>query len=122
MTMETLYMQTKDAYVCDAFLPFRKVSFLTYLGTVAGPVIIGRLLDNTCIVWRKDCKGSSLSCWLYNIFGMTFSLYVTIVVTKVFSIFFCLMALALYRPPVLAHEPITDKVVVVNNVNKKKEG
>ena len=66
---------------------------------MVGPIITGRLLDNTCQVWRESCTGGTLSCWLYNTDLMSTSAYVGVAVTKVLSITFCLLALWLYRPP-----------------------
>ena len=68
---------------------------------MVGPVITGRLLDNTCLVWREDCSGAALSCWLYDIFQMSLSAYTGVVLTKILSIMFCLLALWRYRPPLV---------------------
>ncbi|KAK7479082.1 hypothetical protein BaRGS_00029674 [Batillaria attramentaria] len=78
-----------------------KLLIVRSLGTVVGPIITGRLLDNTCMVWRENCGGGSLSCWLYDIFLMSLSAYVGVVLTKILSIVFCLLALWTYRPPVV---------------------
>lgn len=74
-------------------------SFLFFPGTVVGPILTGRLLDNTCQVWRQNCRGAPSSCWLYDTDMMSTSAYIGVAVTKVFSIVFCLLALWLYRPP-----------------------
>ncbi|KAK7091396.1 hypothetical protein V1264_009081 [Littorina saxatilis] len=76
-----------------------KQMIVRVLGTVVGPILTGRLLDNTCKVWRQDCTGAALSCWLYNTDMMSASAYTGVAVTKVMSITFCLLALWLYRPP-----------------------
>lgn len=78
-----------------------KLLIVRSFGTVVGPVLTGRLLDNTCLVWREDCSGESLSCWLYDTEQMSLSAYVGVVLTKILSIIFCLLALWRYRPPVV---------------------
>lgn len=76
-----------------------KQMIVRVLGTVVGPVITGRLLDNTCQVWRQGCNGATLSCWLYDTYMMSTSAYVGVATTKILSILFCCLALWLYRPP-----------------------
>ncbi|KAL8589517.1 hypothetical protein ACOMHN_015903 [Nucella lapillus] len=76
-----------------------KQMIVRILGTVVGPIITGRMLDNTCQVWRESCSGASLSCWLYDTDLMSNSAFFGVAGTKVLSIFFCVMALRLYRPP-----------------------
>ncbi|ESO98163.1 hypothetical protein LOTGIDRAFT_239068 [Lottia gigantea] len=68
------------------------------LGTVPGPVIFGRLLDDSCVVWREEC-GRILSCWIYDHHLMIRNIFLLFVGTKILSIIFCSLALKLYKAP-----------------------
>ena len=41
---------------CDTFV----------LGMIPGPLLLGGLLDATCVVWGESCKRNTTSCWIYN--------------------------------------------------------
>ncbi|XP_076456396.1 solute carrier organic anion transporter family member 4C1-like [Babylonia areolata] len=85
-----------------------KQMIVRILGTVVGPIITGRMLDNTCQVWRQSCSGASLSCWLYDTDMMSSSAFFGVAGTKVLSIILCVMALRLYRPPKAPAHTITE--------------
>ena len=40
------------------------------LGTIPGPVLIGAVIDSTCLLWQTDC-GEQGSCRAYDNFWMS---------------------------------------------------
>ncbi len=69
-----------------------------FSGTVPGPIIYGRLLDESCVVWREKCD-SRLSCWVYDSNTMARNIFLLMIGTCVVSGIFLFLALRLYRPP-----------------------
>ncbi|XP_035824885.1 solute carrier organic anion transporter family member 4A1 [Aplysia californica] len=57
---------------------------LRLFGTIPGPVLLGVILDNTCVLWQETCEGQG-SCWVYDRYTMSWSLFVWWAVIKVFS-------------------------------------
>ncbi|EDV22668.1 uncharacterized protein TRIADDRAFT_11569, partial [Trichoplax adhaerens] len=60
--------------------------FLRLLGNVPGPIIMGSIIDRSCILWSVTCNQRN-NCWLYNnqqmsrlilILGITFKISTTI--------------------------------------------
>ena len=39
---------------------------LLFLGLIPGPLLLGALLDATCVVWGETCGNEVTSCWIYN--------------------------------------------------------
>ena len=37
-----------------------------FLGMIPGPLLLGGLLDATCVVWGESCKKNTTSCWIYS--------------------------------------------------------
>lgn len=36
------------------------------LGSLPGPIIFGQIIDNSCILWKKNCADENESCLLYD--------------------------------------------------------
>ncbi|XP_041479869.1 solute carrier organic anion transporter family member 4A1-like isoform X3 [Lytechinus variegatus] len=75
------------------------------LGSVPGPVVFGALIDQSCLLWEHQSNGSR-KCWTYN--NSLFSRYTLtlLVVLKLLSILFCILAAVLYKPS----KPLVEKV------------
>ena len=37
-----------------------------FLGMIPGPLLLGGLLDASCVVWGESCKKNTTSCWIYD--------------------------------------------------------
>ncbi|XP_019622912.1 PREDICTED: solute carrier organic anion transporter family member 4A1-like [Branchiostoma belcheri] len=67
------------------------------LGSIPGPILIGYVIDNTCLLRQTSC-GVEGSCWLYDNGTMSLNiLYVTLGVKAVSVLFFAL-AMFSYKP------------------------
>ncbi|RUS70101.1 hypothetical protein EGW08_022140 [Elysia chlorotica] len=75
-----------------------KTLVIRLLGSFMGPIVMGRLLDSSCGVWREKC-GNRLSCWIYNSDDLILSVFLFVTSLKVCTIIFTSLALYLYRPP-----------------------
>lgn len=56
--------------------------FARVLGAIPGPIILGAIIDSTCIVWGKGCHDDSKSsCWIYDsqLYGRNIFLFSTTV-------------------------------------------
>ncbi|XP_030830175.1 solute carrier organic anion transporter family member 4A1 [Strongylocentrotus purpuratus] len=75
------------------------------LGSVPGPVVFGALIDRSCLLWEYQAD-KSRKCWTYN--NTLFSRYTLtlLVVLKLLSILFCVLAVVLYKPS----KPLVEKV------------
>lgn len=60
--------------------------FLRLLGNVPGPIIMGLIIDRSCVLWSVKCNIRN-NCWIYNnqqmrqlilIIGITFKIVTTI--------------------------------------------
>lgn len=40
--------------------------FYGLLGTVPGPLVLGWVLDNSCVLWEPSCDDGPTNCWLYD--------------------------------------------------------
>ena len=39
---------------------------LSILANIPAPIIFGKIIDTTCVIWREDSCGRQTSCWLYD--------------------------------------------------------
>ena len=46
------------------------VSFLSLLAFLPGPIVFGSLFDNSCVIWSKNCDGSTANCLVYDSYSM----------------------------------------------------
>ncbi|XP_033727222.1 solute carrier organic anion transporter family member 4A1-like [Pecten maximus] len=66
------------------------------LGSIPGPILFGKLIDMSCVLWQRDC-GQDGSCFFYDNKNMSNNLLSVGLVGKFFSTLFFLLALVLYR-------------------------
>ncbi|XP_071854105.1 solute carrier organic anion transporter family member 4A1-like isoform X2 [Apostichopus japonicus] len=66
-------------------------------GSVPGPIILGTIIDNVCLVWEYDCDGGK-TCWMYENKRFANSAFVVLVVCRSLSLLFFIGALFSYRP------------------------
>ncbi|EDV19628.1 uncharacterized protein TRIADDRAFT_11683, partial [Trichoplax adhaerens] len=55
-------------------------AFLRLAASMPGPIIVGIFIDQSCILWTKNCDSSS-TCWVYD--SKTISYYITILIAIV---------------------------------------
>ncbi|PIK51388.1 putative solute carrier organic anion transporter family member 4A1 [Apostichopus japonicus] len=70
------------------------------LGTVPGPIIIGKIIDDACLLKQPTCDNEvNDTCWLYENQQFSRSMLVLAVCVKIVSIIFFLGALLFYKRP-----------------------
>lgn len=67
------------------------------LGTIPGPVAMGRLFDNACQLWREDCAGFSKDCFDYSSDMISVNILTLTAICKGLSIAFFLSGVRMYR-------------------------
>ncbi|GFN86617.1 solute carrier organic anion transporter family member [Plakobranchus ocellatus] len=88
-----------------------KTLVIRLLGSFTGPIVMGRLVDMSCRVWREKC-GESLSCWIYDQDNLVLAVFLCVLALKTLSCIFASLALKFYRPPSL---PPENKVLQVGD-------
>ncbi|XP_030829905.1 solute carrier organic anion transporter family member 4A1-like [Strongylocentrotus purpuratus] len=68
------------------------------LGTIPGPVVLGLLIDKSCLLWEDSCDGSR-TCWLYQNSELSLVFFFITLLAKVGGLIFLLGALLSYRTP-----------------------
>ncbi|CAH1775633.1 unnamed protein product [Owenia fusiformis] len=73
------------------------------LGSIPGPILLGALIDQTCLLWQKASDESPTagegSCYIYNNGNMSTYLMVTSLIGKALTLIFIILALVLYKAP-----------------------
>jgi len=69
---------------------------LFVLGAVPGPVLFGFAMDHSCVLWEKQCDGSTGSCLFYDNHYMAWLLLAVCVACKVLVILCGLVAWRTY--------------------------
>lgn len=69
---------------------------LRLLASIPGPVLVGRVIDRTCLVWQSLC-GRSGSCLYYNNKLLAHNLFTVLILLKSLSILMYTLALIMYR-------------------------
>lgn len=69
---------------------------LRLLGSVPGPIIIGAIIDQSCILWNEQC-GKRTFCWKYDNFLLSVLLTVALVTLKIFTATFFFLAWYFYN-------------------------
>eukprot|EP00092_Neocalanus_flemingeri_P007831 GFUD01008452.1.p1 GENE.GFUD01008452.1~~GFUD01008452.1.p1 ORF type:complete len:773 (-),score=179.75 GFUD01008452.1:95-2413(-) len=69
------------------------------LGTIPGPVAMGRLFDNACDTWQKGCDGSNQHCIIYDNDRISGNMLTLTAVCKGLSIAAFLIGIRLYKLP-----------------------
>jgi len=67
------------------------------LGTIPGPVAMGKLFDNSCQQWREGCDGSNQHCFVYSSDKISINILMLTVICKGLSIAFFLSGVRLYK-------------------------
>ncbi|XP_030829851.1 solute carrier organic anion transporter family member 4A1 [Strongylocentrotus purpuratus] len=68
------------------------------IGCVPGPIVLGALLDQSCLLWETSCEGTG-NCWLYENRNSALWFLVISVGCQFLAVMFFLLALFSYRPP-----------------------
>ncbi|XP_041473854.1 solute carrier organic anion transporter family member 4A1-like [Lytechinus variegatus] len=68
------------------------------LGTIPGPVVLGLLIDKSCLVWEGSCDGSK-TCWLYENSDLSLVFFLITLLAHVIGLLFLVGALFSYRNP-----------------------
>ncbi|XP_071854717.1 solute carrier organic anion transporter family member 4A1-like [Apostichopus japonicus] len=71
--------------------------FYRLLGTVPGPIIFGKLIDNACMIWEYECDGQQ-TCWLYDNGQFARSLFLVLFIGRAVSISTFCGSLFFYKP------------------------
>ncbi|XP_025112529.1 solute carrier organic anion transporter family member 2A1-like isoform X1 [Pomacea canaliculata] len=77
----------------------------TVLGFFPGPVLFGRVVDTTCLLWSSGCAGSG-SCIMYDHRNFRHRLYATFFITMVLNLTFFVIAFIVasrMKKPFYAH-------------------
>lgn len=70
------------------------------LGTIPAPMVFGRLIDESCILWEQDsCGFNSGSCLLYDNKNMAKYMLLLALIGKLCSILFFFLSWFYYIPP-----------------------
>lgn len=69
---------------------------LRVLASIPGPVLVGRVIDNSCLVWQSMC-GRSGSCLYYNNRQLAHNLFSLLILLKTIAILMYSVALLMYR-------------------------
>nr|XP_022328748.1 solute carrier organic anion transporter family member 4A1-like [Crassostrea virginica] len=73
------------------------------LGTTPGPVLLGAILDSTCLVWQDKC-GERGNCWIYDKWPLGIRLMLWWICTKLVGVFFLCIAHQSYKSEVTSQE------------------
>lgn len=69
-------------------------------GTIPAPIIFGRLIDESCILWQQEgCGSDSGACLLYDNKAMAKNMLLLALIGKICSILFFFLAWFYYIPP-----------------------
>lgn len=90
-------------------VPFEQRSFaigiqwviMRVLGLIPLPIILGQVLDSSCLVWEEVC-GECGSCKIYDNASMAKYMTILFAIPKAFSIICLILALFTYKPPLMS--------------------
>lgn len=68
-------------------------------GTIPAPIIFGRLIDESCILWQENCSAGRGACLLYDNKSMAKYMLMLALVGKACSVLFFFLAWFYYIPP-----------------------
>ncbi|XP_078576841.1 uncharacterized protein LOC144862330 [Branchiostoma floridae x Branchiostoma japonicum] len=72
---------------------------LRFLGSIPGPIVFGKIIDSTCLVWQEKC-GERGSCWIYDKESMAYKFLMVALIWQAISLVGFGLALWSYKPPV----------------------
>ncbi|GAB1606770.1 solute carrier organic anion transporter family member 4C1-like [Argonauta hians] len=87
------------------------------VGSLPGPLLFGKALDQSCRIWKHDRNNDS-SCWLYNSYDLSFNFFLIFIVLRILSISFLGFASYLYKPPPSSSMSSKSTSSTANNNNK----
>lgn len=67
------------------------------LGSIPGPILFGKMIDLTCLLWQKKCDDNDGSCFFYNNQNMSYNLMGIALAGKFLSILFFTLSLVFYK-------------------------
>eukprot|EP00048_Salpingoeca_helianthica_P024735 m.34917 g.34917 ORF g.34917 m.34917 type:complete len:709 (+) comp9560_c1_seq1:110-2236(+) len=67
-------------------------------GSIPGPLLIGAILDGSCLLWETKCDGSNGACWEYDSWLMARDVFIASWVLKSCSTISFFIAWRSYRP------------------------
>ena len=65
-------------------------------GSVPGPILFGRVLDSSCLLWQEKCRVQG-ACWFYDVRTLAWKLLLIAVGFKVVSFIFFTLSLVFYK-------------------------
>jgi len=72
------------------------------LGTAPAPIIFGRLIDESCILWQQEAHGSEGgACLLYDNNRMSKYMLMLALSGKILSVLFFFLSWFFYIPPII---------------------
>lgn len=74
---------------------------IRFPGTILGPIFFGMAFDRACIQWQRDPCGEVENCIAYDNRPLSLYLFLTCLTASLVSLAALVLALLLYRPPVL---------------------
>lgn len=80
------------------------------LGTIPAPIIFGRLIDETCILWQDSCGEETGACLVYDNKSMAKYMLMLALTGKACSIIFFFFASFYYIPPKVEENSNFNKV------------
>nr|XP_022311407.1 solute carrier organic anion transporter family member 4A1-like isoform X2 [Crassostrea virginica] len=89
------------------------------LGSIPGPILFGKMIDLTCLLWQRKCDDNEGSCFFYNNRNMSFNLMGIALAGKFLSILFFSLSLVFYKasPKAEKENAQTDAVTKVTKAN-----
>lgn len=79
---------------------------LRVLASIPGPVLVGRVIDRSCLVWQSICSRSG-SCLYYDNKLLAHNLFFVLILLKTLSILMYLLALVMYRRHIKGRNPFS---------------
>lgn len=67
------------------------------LGSIPGPILFGKMIDLTCLLWQRKCDDNDGSCFFYNNKNMSLNLMGIALAGKFLSILFFTLSLIFYK-------------------------
>ncbi|XP_078667309.1 solute carrier organic anion transporter family member 4C1-like [Branchiostoma floridae x Branchiostoma belcheri] len=71
---------------------------LRFLGSIPGPIIFGKIIDDTCLLWQEKC-GERGSCWIYDKEAMAYKFLMVALIWQTLSLVGFGLAHFSYKPP-----------------------
>lgn len=72
------------------------VILFSFSGSIPGPILFGKIIDMTCLVWQTNCRGDG-ACFYYDNQQMSYNLLGVGLAFNILASIFFLLALIFYR-------------------------